>query len=529
MRRRTLLGSALSAAAAGPLFTPSIARAQAKSVLRFVPQADPAILDPIVTTGLVTRNHGFLIFDTLYGVDDQFRPKLQMLESHTIENNGLLWTMKLREGLRFHDGQPVRARDVVASLRRWALRDTFGISLFADVDELSAVDDRTVRWRLKKPFPLMPDCLGKVGAITAAIMPERIATADASVPVKEMVGSGPFRFVPEEYVPGSRVVYAKFDGYVPRAEPCNLLAGGKIVHFDRVEWQTIPDAATAAAALQQGEIDWLEQPIVDLLPTLKMDRKLKVEVLDPTGAVGVIRFNQLYPPFNNPAIRRIILGAVTQSEFMRAVVGDDNTLWRDGVGFFPPGSPMANDEGMQALTGKRDLAASARALKEAGYNGEPVTMMSPTDFPSINAMSEVTNELLGKLGMKVNYIASDWGSALRRMANREPPDKGGYNLFCTYSAGVTQYNPAAHNFIRGSGDKATFGWSVSPGLETLRDQWFDAPDDAARLEIGRAMQKQAFIDVPYVPLGVFYQPTAYRADLTGVIKGPPLFWNIKLG
>ncbi len=152
------------------------------------------------------------------------------------------------------------------------------------------------------------------------------------------------------------------------------------MNFDRVEWQTIPDSATAAAALQQGEIDWLEQPIVDLLPTLKKDRKLKVEVLDPTGAVGVIRFNQLYPPFNNPVIRRIILGAVTQSEFMRAVVGDDTTLWRDKVGFFPPGSPMANDEGMEALTGKRDLAASAQALKAAGYNGEPVTMMAPTDF-----------------------------------------------------------------------------------------------------------------------------------------------------
>ncbi len=529
MRRRTLLGSALSVAAA-PLFAPAIARAQAKaSTLRFVPQADPAILDPVITTGLVSRNHGFLVFDTLYGVDEQYRAKPQMVEGHTTENDGLQWTMKLRDGLKFHDNTPVRAADVVASLRRWATHDTFGGSLFADVNELTAVDDKTLRWRLKKPFPLIPDCLGKVGAITAAIMPEHLSNGDPALPVKEMVGSGPFRFVQSEYVPGSRVVYAKFDGYMPRPEPSNLLSGGKIVHFNRVEWQTIPDPATAAAALQQGEIDWLEQPIVDLLPTLRMDKKLKVEVLDPSGAVGVIRFNQLFPPFNNPEIRRIVLGAVTQSEFMRAVVGDDETLWRDKVGFFPPGSPMANDVGMEALNGQRDLATSAKALRAAGYNGEPITMMAPTDFPSINAMSEVTNALLGKLGMKVNYIATDWGSMLKQMANRNPPGKGGYNLFCTYSAGVTQYNPAAHNFIRGNGDQATFGWSVSPGLEALRNQWFDAPDDAARLEIGKQMQKQAFIDVPYVPLGVFYQPTAYRADLTGVIKGPPLFWNVKAG
>ena len=435
--------------------------------------------------------------------------------------------MTLRDGLKFHDGTPVLARDVIASLRRWGVRDTFGISLMATVDDLSAPDDRTIVWRLKQPFPLMPDCLGKVGSITAAIMPERLAKTDPAIPVKEMIGSGPYRFVPGEYVAGSRVVYAKFDGYLPRTEPASLLSGGKVVNFDRVEWQTIPDASTAAAALQQGEIDWLEQPLVDLLPTLKANKSIKVEVLDPTGAVGVIRFNQLFPPFDNPEIRRIVLGAVTQSQFMTAIVGDDRSLWKDGCGFFPPGSPMANDEGMTALTGPRDLAASAKALRAAGYDGAPVTMMSPSDFPSINAMSLVTQELLGKIGMKVDFLAMDWGSMLRRMANREVPAKGGYNLFCTYSAGITQYNPAAHNFIRGSGDQATFGWSVSPKLEALRAQWFNAPDDAARLEIGRQMQKQAFIDVPYVPLGLFYQPTAYRSDLRDVIKGPPLFWTVK--
>lgn len=292
-------------------------------------------------------------------------------------------------------------------------------------------------------------------------------------------------------------------------------------------WQTPHQARRAA--LQRGEVDWVEQPLVDLLPTLKADKGLKVEVIDPTGAVGVIRFNQLHPPFNNPELRRIILGAVTQSEFMRAVVGDDSTLWKDGCGFFPPGSPLANDEGMDAFSRPRDLAASAKALRAAGYGGEPVLMMAPTDFPSINAMSEVARDLLGKLGMTVDYVATDWGSDLRRMANRDVPAKGGYNLFCTYSPGITQYTPAAHNFLRGSGDKATFGWSVSPGLEDLRDQWLAAPDDAARLAIARRMQRQAFLDVPYVPLGLFYQPTAYRRDLSGIIQGPPLFWNVRRG
>ena len=245
--------------------------------------------------------------------------------------------------------------------------------------------------------------------------------------------------------------------------------------------------------------------------------------------MGVIRFNQLHPPFDNAEIRRIVLGAVSQGEFMRAVIGDDQHLWKAPCGFFPPGSPLANDEGMAELTRPRDLGASARALKEAGYDGRPVTMMAPTDFPSINAMSEVTRDLLTKLGMTVDYVATDWGSALRRQANREVPAKGGYNLFCTYSPGITHYTPAAHSFLRGSGDRATFGWSVSPRLEQLRDQWLAAPDDAARLSIARQMQLQAFVDVPYVPLGLFFQPTAYRRGLSGMIAGPPLFWNLQRG
>ena len=531
MFRRDMFRSTLGAAL-GALAAPRLARAQpaGAGTLRFVPQADAAILDPIITTGLVNRNHGFLVFDTLYGVDLDGVMRPQMVAGHTIENDGRLVTMTLRDGLMFHDGGPVRARDVVASLKRWASRDAFGSSLMLVVDELSAPDDRTVRWRLKRPFPLLPDALGKVGAIVAFIMPERLAMTDSALPVKELVGSGPFRFRADQHVPGSVLVYEKFAGYVPRPQgTASLLSGPKTAHFDRVEWRVIPDAATAAAALQRGEIDWWDQPIADLLPTLKRNPGLVVENLDPYGNVGVLRFNHLQPPFDNPAIRRAVLGAVRQRDYMTAVAGDDQALWKDGIGFFAPGGVMANAEGMAALGGTTGIEASKAALKAAGYKGERVLLMAPTDFPAINAMSEVAADMFRKLDMNLDYQAMDWGSMLRRMGSKEAPEKGGYNAFCTYSAGVTQLNPSAHNFLRGSGEKATFGWSTSPQLEALRDAWFDAPDAAAQQAIGVQAQRQAFIDAPYVPLGLFYQPTAYRKELTGVLKGLPLFWNVRRG
>ena len=534
MQRRDLLrmtmGAGVGGALGGRLAMPSIARAQAVKPLRFIPQADAAILDPTITTGLVNRNHGFLVFDTLYGIDLNGQTQPQMIAGHTVEDDGKLWTMTLRDGLRFHDSTPVLARDVIASLKRWASRDAFGNSLFAAVDEIAAPNDKTVRWRLKRPFPMLPEALGKVGAIVAFIMPERLASGDSAIAVKELVGSGPFRFRADQHVPGSLLVYEKFAAYVPNPTgPTSLLAGPKEVHFDRVEWQVVPDGATAGAALQRGEVDWWDQPIFDLLPQLKADPKIKIEVLDPYGNVAVLRFNHTLPPFNNPAIRRAVLGAVKQSDYMTAVASDDHAMWRDNIGYFAPGGVMANGEGMAALSGTKSLANSRKALADAGYKGETVLLMAPSDFPAINAMSEVAADMFRKLGMNLDYQAMDWGSMLTRMGNRNPPDKGGYNAFCTYSAGVTQLNPSAHNFIRGSGDKATFGWSTSPELERLRNSWFDAPDAVAQKAIGVAMQKQAFIDVPYVPLGLFYQPTAYRTDIKDVLKGLPLFWNVRRG
>lgn len=521
--------SLVTAALAGPamLAASRVGRTQPARVLRFVPQADLAVLDPIWTTATVTSTHALMVFDTLYGLDEQYRPQPQMVAGHSVEDDGRTWTLTLRDGLRFHDGEPVRGRDAAASIRRWAARDMFGQELLAVADEIAAPDDRTVLLRLKHPLPLLPQMLGKVTPSMCAIMPERLAQTDPSKQVAEMVGSGPFRFLSGERVAGARAAYARFDGYVPRSDGiASRTAGPKVAHFDRVEWQVIPDQATAAAALQTGEVDWLDTVSSDLLPLLRRSAAATASYTEDRSAY-ILRFNHLHPPFDKPAVRRALLGAVDQTDFMTAAYGDNPQAWRVNAGYFLSGTPMASDAGMEALTSPRDLKRVARDLAAAGYRGERVVLLQPEDFPTIKALTEVSADMLRQAGMTVDVQSADWGTVVQRRASREPPDRGGWNLFVTGT--TTTLDPSGHLGLRGNGDKAWFGWPSNPRLEAMRQDWIAAPDLASQQAVCRDMQKQAFADVPYLPLGEAVRLTAFRKDLSGFSVGAIAFYGVKRG
>jgi len=525
-RRDFLAGSAATALAA-----PSVWAASGPKLLKFVPQSDIALLDPHLAPALVTRNHAYLVYDMLYGIDDAARPRPQMVAGHVIEDDGKIWKITLRDGLRFHDGEKVLARDAVASLKRWAKRDVYAISVFSQVDELSAISDNALQFRLKRPFRLLADLLGKPNPFAPVIMPERLALTEPTQQVTEVIGSGPYKFVMRERVPGSLAVYERNAAYVPRTDaPPVGTAGPKIAYFERVEWHTIPDASTAAAALQSGEVDWWEQATGDLLPLLRRQPEVRVDVIDTLGYYGVLRFNHLYPPFDNAAIRRALLGAFSQTDMMQAVAGDDRSMWRAGLGIFNPTSPLANDAGMAALNGPRDLAQVKRELAAAGYNGEKFVFLVPTDLPAINAMSEVAGEVFRKLDMNMDYQALDWATVAQRLNSREPLDKGGWSLNANYAPGYSTMSPAAHGFLRGLGRQSLWGWPSMPKVEELRSEWIDATDPQEQKRLCREIQLQAFQDVPYIPLGAFFFAAAYRKDLTGILKGSvPLFTNVRRG
>jgi peptide/nickel transport system substrate-binding protein len=526
MKRRQL-----TAGLAAMLGMPWLARAGTSSLLKYVPAGDLPSLDPIVAPYYETRCHGFMVFDTLYGqsgADRGFAATPQMVAGHSVENGGRTWRLTLRDGLLFHDGTRVLARDCVASIRRWGARDLFGQTLMQRTEALTASDDKTIVFDLKRPFPMLPDALGKFGANMCAIMPERLASTDPFKAVEEIIGSGPFRFKANEHVPGSLHVYERFENYRPRDDSAaDFIAGPKVAHFDRVEWHIIPDQETVVAALQTGEMDWDEYPVEDMLPTLRRDDRITTQKMGSVGWWGLLRPNCLYPPFSNPAIRRALLGAIEQREFMSAAIGTDPSLWRVPTGYFPPNSPMASDAGMAALSGPRDLGKVRKALLDAGYGGEKIVLIAPATLWRARMFSDVAADLLRKIGMNVDEQIMDTTTWAKRLVSRKPPDQGGWNVFCTSMQGMDALSPATHPALRGNGDQAFPGWPTSARIEALREEWLDALDEASRRRIAVAMQQQAFIDVPYIPLGTFYPSTAYRSSLTGVLDGQAIFWNVR--
>jgi len=528
MHRRDFLKTAASAsavAASGSLAAPAIAQG-AKS-LKFVPQANLANFDPIWGTQYVVRNASAMVWDMLYGVDSTLTPKRQMAESEEVSADGLTWTIKLRPGLKFHDGTPVLAKDCVASLERWSARDPMGLMVKALQKEITAVDDRTFKWVLSKPYPKLLFALGKNNTPCAFIMPERIAKTDPFKQIEEYVGSGPMKFVRSEWVPGAKAVFEKFADYQPRSEPASWLSGGKRMLVDRVEWVIMPDPATASAALQSGEIDWWETPIADLIPVLKRNRNIKVDIADPLGNIGSFRLNHMHPPFNNLKARQAVQIALNQEDYMRAVTGGDVALWKASPSFITPGTPLYSDAGGDPLK-KRSLEAAKKLLAESGYNGLPVTCLVAQDQPPLKAMGEVTADLLKKIGFTVDFVATDWGTVGQRRASKNEPGKGGWGMFHTWHAGADCVNPASYTAIRANGDKAWFGWPVNEAVEKEVAAWFDAKNLDEEKAIMARLNKAAMDYVVYVPTGHWVGYQAWRSNVEGVVNGPlPWFWGVK--
>ena len=524
MQRRSFLAGAAASAAAPALAQPAIG-GKTKTLI-FVPTTNPPSYDPVWTTAQATRTLAMMIYETLYTRDIALTPHPHMVEGHLVEDGGKRWTMKLRPGQTFHDGTPVLARDCVASVKRWMVRDPIGATINARLDALDAIDDRTFVFHLNKPFAFLPNALAKTQP-TCVIMPERLA-GDPFKQAAEAIGSGPFRWIADEFVSGSRAVFARNERYIPRPEKVEYGWGGYHVKVDRVEWRVIPDAATAAGALATGEVDWVEMPLPDLLPTLRKAPGVKVERLDTHGIYPVLRPNFLHGPTTNPAVRRAMLAAIDQVDEMTAVMGEDRDGWRAPIGFFIPGTESASEAGMKTLRERPSPDAIKAMLKAGGYNGERIVLMHPTDPPAYDALCQVAEGAFRRVGLNIDIQTTDWGTVTQRRNSKEPLEKGGWSIFPSGFPAVDFGNPVLATGLRTNGKDAWIGWPENPKLEALRDAWIDSSDPVEQKRISEQIQLECVDFVPYIPLGQYIQATAWRTNITGLLRGPaPVFWNIE--
>ena len=523
MHRRTFLAGTAGLAAT-PLARPAIAQGAART-LRFVPSVALTSIDPLWSLATISYVHGYMVWDTLFSLDRNLGPHPQAADGADVSSDELTWTITLRDGLIFHDNEKVLAKDAAASVKRWMQKDPIGQTISAILNEVKVLDDRRFQIILKQPFRTMRFSLASRNIF---LQPERIASIPPTTQFKEVIGSGPYRFLADEFQAGAIAHYARWEKYTPRNEPPDMWSGGHVANFDRVEWTAQPDQSTAASALQRGEVDWLEQPLLDLVPMLGKSPGVKVDAVDPYGGLAILRFNHLLPPFNNPEMRRALLPGIDQAAVVTAVVGDQPQFGIVPVGFFTAGTPSANDAGLQVLTGPRSLDEAKKRIAAAGYKGERIVMVAPSDISQIMQMSQVMQDQLTKMGLNIDFQVMDWGTMIARIAKKDPIDQGGWNLFCVTWGGLTVSNPGSSYPLRANGLNATGGWPTDEKLEAIRLQWLDTDDPAKQQAIARQMQEEAFASLPFIPLGQWHLPAAYSDKLTGVIHSPfTLFWNVK--
>ncbi len=515
LHRRSVLASAAAAAAA--IATPARA---AGTTLNLVLESEAVILDPYATTAAITRTFGYHIWDTLFATAADGTIKPQMIEAWDTSEDRLIWRFVLRPGLLWHDGAPVTAADCVASLQRWMPKDPLGRMLAAASAGIEPTDARTVTIRLREPFPLMLDVLGKPNAPVPFMLPTRLAQVPGDKRITEIVGSGPFRFVAAEWRPGDSMVLERNAAYVPRAEPPSFLAGGKVVHVDRLVLRVMPDDGTAANALINGEVDYVQYVAFDQLARLAGSRGIAVMKLGGIDMFqGNFRLNHASGPFKDPAVRRVLWNLVDQTEIMAAIGIPASAAAPPCPSFWMCDAPLSTDAGAEAV--RFSVEAAAAALKRTAYAGEPVVMLETSQSISQTACNVLAQHMKAA-GFTVDEQPMDWGTVLARRAKKD-----GWSLFGVYSNGVDMVSPLNHFYVASSCADYP-GWSCDSRVPALLARFARAEDLPARRGIAAEIQSIAYETVPSVMWGQFSRPAAYRTRLKALPQSSfPIFWAVE--
>ena len=503
--------------------------ASAEEKVRVVMTAPLGVPDPIATTSYTTLALGYLVYDTLISMDSKGNFKPQMLDNWKVSDDGMTYSFTLRDGLKFSDGVAVTGEDCVASIKRWWEADSLGKRLKDATKDIKATGEKTFELTLARPFGHVISALGKPSSNLPVIMPARIASATpAKQAVKDFTGSGPFVFDAANWSPGAIAVFTKNKHYVPRNEPVDGLAGGKVVHIDKVEFVTIPDSATQVAALQAGEIDYIQATPYDFIEILDADRNVTVpryEGIDMT--LGAVVVNHLTPPFDNKKVRRALQALAVTGQYMAGLGLPENMWLKDCVSLFMCGSTYGTNAGQEDLP-ERSVAAAKKLLAESGYKGERVRMLLATSTYDINHLGLVLEGLMKQAGFNVEVQGADWPTVAKGRWSKKPVSEGGWSVIPITWSGYDMASPFTNYRIANNCSDGYAGWACVEEMTKLLADFEAESDVAKRKAIVEKIQRIAFDNVHFVALGQYSRSSSYRSDLKGLLKvGVPVFWNVK--
>jgi peptide/nickel transport system substrate-binding protein len=494
--------------------------AKADSTLNAVLESEITTLDPMRNTAYINRTFGFLVYDTLFGMDSAMHPQPQMVERWSESEDHLRWSFTLRPGLKWHDGSAVTAADCVASLERWEPRDPLGRLLASATATMAADNERSFTIVLNAPYPLMLDTLGKPASIVPFMMPAKLAKTPPDQSITTVDGSGPFVFRADLWRPGNSMVFDRNPSYVPRPEAPDFLAGGKTVKIDHLVLHVIPDTSTQVSALLLGEIDYLQYVPFDWITRLEKTPGLKLIGLDGLGAFGgSYIINHATGPFADPAVRRVLWKLVNQQAVLAAIGVPPGFARLDCKSYWLCGTPLSTDAGSSVAHYSIDEARAD--LAKTAYKGESVIIMEWPDNPTQMAASAVLVDGMRRAGFTVEEQSMDFATILARRTKKE-----GWSLLAMWSYGFDLGNPLTHFYV--ANNCADYpGWSCDPRITALMPKFAAATTDDQRRQIAAQIQEAAYDSVPSVMWGQFVEPGAYKASLRGLIQSSiPVFWGV---
>jgi peptide/nickel transport system substrate-binding protein len=525
---RGIKAAAFASVAAIALFCGSVtATAQTKSTLRIKGSGDIAQIDPLFSTSYPTRDMAYLIWDTLFALDASYQPQPQMVDTYTISNDNLVYEFVLRDGLKFHDGAPVRSADAIASIKRWMGKDSLGLEIAKRLSGIEAINDKSFRIVLKEAFPQVLHGLGRMTAYPLFVMPERLANVPIGTKLPEVIGSGPFKLVANEWVPGVKFVVERFADYVPRKEPPSNLAGGKVAKVDRIERITVPDETSAVNALLAGELDFVAEVPTDLMPLVERNQNIAYGLRPQLGKSVQIVLNHTLPPLDNIKIRQAVQAALSQQDFMTTLFGNRKEVYKLCAAIFMCDGPYETDANSARYMNK-NVELAKRLLKEGGYDGTPIVYMHPTDGKLQMDGGAVLVESLRKAGFNVRDDLIDTATMFSRRNNKGPVSAGGWNMFLTAFGGDALMDPLTNPYVTGACEKAFVGWPCDAELQAAWQSFLVAGSPAARKEAAIKIQARSNEIVTFIPMGQYSDYAAWSKKVTGMIDSPILlYWNVE--